>query len=180
MKARFYTLDTRMEVRVSNKSYNSIEGENKKVFLKRVAQLLEADFDEAIDIVEVPNSVIQSLNNDLLIEAYKVAKGLQEEIILAELTVREISVEKVEKVARKKVEKLDIEEVKKSEMYLNAKANIGKLVSFIPGKSDEVINGSVASISLNKTNTIIYYNIKVGTSLKCCTSKNETLTFYEF
>lgn len=175
-----YVSGNSMEVRVSNKSYSSIEGEDKKSFKKRVESELEKDFDEAIDIVEVKNSVIEKLSDQVLIEGYKNYSGLQEQIVLAELTKRGISVEKIEKVARKKVEKRDLEEVKKSEEYLAAKSNVGKLASYIPTRAEEQISGIVKSISLNKTNTIIYYNIQSGTSLKCCTSKNETLEFFEF
>ena len=203
MIAKMYTFENALEVRVSNQVYSSVEGESKKVFTKRVLGLLEKDFDEAIDIVEITKEQLAKHPNARLIEAYKVSKGLQEQIIEEILKEKGISVEKVEKTARKKVEKLDIEEVKKSEAYLKAKSNIGKLASFIPtspkevpvigedgepvigedGKKVlelEVVNGVVKSISLNKTNTIIYYNIASGTNLRCCTSKNESLEFFEF
>lgn len=180
MKAKMYNSENRFEVLVSNKVYTSIEGEDKKSFTKRVKSLLESDFDEAIDIVEIKVETIKSLNDVMLVEAYKVSKGIQEELILAELTVRNISVEKVEKIARKKIEKVDVEVMKASKEYLEAKANVGKLASYIPNKSEEVVSGVIKSISLNKTNTIIYYNIQSGTALRCCTAKNETLTFHEF
>lgn len=182
MKAKLYTQGTTMEVTVSNKSYTSIENENKKAFLKRVNLELEKDFDEAIDIVEVKKESLELWDDKMLVEGFKVSKGLREAIIGEILKVRGIEVEKIEKVVRKKIEKLDIETVKASEAYIAAKSNVGKLVKYTPMKSEtqEQLTGIIKSISLNKTNTIIYYNVQCGTTLKCCTSTNATLEFFEF
>lgn len=180
MKAKLYISGVLMQVLVSNKSYASIEGEDKKVFLKRVNVELEKDFDEAIDIVEVKVENLKKLDDAMLTEAYKVSKGLQETILGEILKERGIEVEKIEKIARKKVEKVELEVAKASKEYIDAKANIGKLVQYTPAKSDEVVKGVIKSISLNKTNTIIYYNVQHGANLRCCTSKNETLQFFEF
>jgi hypothetical protein len=180
MKAKLYTQGTAMEVRVSNKSYASIENENKKAFLKRVNLELEKDFDEAIDIVEVSQATIEKLDDQMIVEVYKISKGLQEAIICEILKVRGIEFEKIEKTVRKKIEKVDIETVKASDEYKAAKANVGKLVQYTPAKSEEVVKGIIKSISLNKTNTIIYYNVQCGTVLRCCTANNATLLFFEF
>ena len=180
MKAKLYTQGTSMEVRVSNKSYASNEKESKKDFLKRVNVELEKDFDEAIDIKEVTQASLESLDDQFLTEAYKVSKGLQEAILGEILKVRGIEVEKIEKTVRKKIEKVDIEVAKASAEYAEAKSNVGKLVQYTPTKSEETIKGVVKSISLNKTNTIIYYNVQCGTALRCCTSNNATLLFFEF
>lgn len=186
MKAKLYTQGTEMEVRVANKSYASIENEDKKAFLKRVKGLLEADFDEAIDIVEVKLETLQNLDDSMLSEAYKVSKGLQEIILGGILKERGIEVEKIEKTVRAKIEKVELEVAKASQPYIDAKANVGKLVQYTPAKGEEVngakevVKGIIKSISLNKTNTIIYYNVQAGTKLRCCTSTNETLQFFEF
>lgn len=180
MKAKLYTQGTNMEVRVANKSYASIEGEDKKVFLKRVKVELEKDFDEAIDIVEVSQATLEKLDDAMLTEAYKVSRGLQESILGEILKARGIEVEKIEKIARRKVEKVDLETAKASAEYLEAKSNVGKLAQYSPAKSEEVVKGVIKSISLNKTNTIIYYNVQHGTNLRCCTAKNETLQFFDF
>ena len=180
MKAKLYISGTQFEVRVSNKAYASIEGEDKKTFLKRANVELEKDFDEAIDIVEVKIETLQKLDDSMLTEAYKVSRGLQESILGSILKERGIEVEKIEKIARKKIEKVDVETAKASVEYAEAKGNIGKLVQYSPTKSEEIVKGVIKSISLNKTNTIIYYNIQHGTNLRCCTSKNETLQFFEF
>jgi len=180
MKAKLYTQGTELEVRVANKSYASVEGEDQKAFLKRVKIELEKDFDEAIDIVTVSQAQLEKLDDAMLIEAYKVSRGLQESILGAILKTRNIEVEKIEKVARKKVETVALEVAKASAEYAEAKGNIGKLAQYSPTKSEEVVKGVIKSISLNKTNTIIYYNIQNGTKLRCCTSKNETLQFFEF
>lgn len=180
MKAKLYTQGTAMEVRVSNKSYSSNEKESKKDFLKRVNKELEVDFDEAIDIAEVTQAYLEGLNDKFLVEAYRVSKGLQEEILGAILKVRNIEVEKIEKTARKKIEKVELEVAKASDEYKLAKSNIGKLVQYMPAKSEENVIGVIKSISLNKTNTIIYYNVQHGTAIRCCTAKNETLEFFEF
>ena len=179
MKAKLYQFENQFEVRVSNKVYSSVEKESKKDFQARVAVELEKDFDEAIDIVEVSNKTFEKLNNNLLIEAYKVSKGLQETIIKSIMATRGLEFEKIEKEARAKVQVRDREEMKASPEYLEAKANVGKLASFVPAKSEEIVEGVVKSISLNKSNTIIYYNVKCGSSLKCCTAKNTSLVFYE-
>jgi hypothetical protein len=180
MKAKLYTQGTTMEVRVSNKSYSSIENETEKAFLKRVKTELESDFDEHIDIVKVTQESLEALDDQFLTEAYRVSKGLQEEILGAILKTRGIEVEKIEKTARKKIEKIDLEVAKASAEYKAAKANVGKLVQYKPAKSEEVVKGIIKSISLNKTNTIIYYNVQMGTNIRCCTAKNETLEFFEF
>jgi hypothetical protein len=180
MKAKLYTQGTAMEVRVSNKSYTSVEGETEKVFLKRVKIELEKDFDEAIDIVAISQESLEALDDQFLTEAYKVSKGLQESILGDILKVRGIEVEKIEKTARKKIEKVDLETAKASADYIEAKANVGKLVQYSPTKSEEIVKGIIKSISLNKTNTIIYYNVQNGVNLRCCTSKNESLLFFEF
>jgi hypothetical protein len=180
MKAKMYTQGTAMEVIVANKMYSSIENESKKAFLKRVNLELEKDFDEFIEIVEVPQGNESNLDDQLLVQAYMVSKGLQEKILGEALKTRGIEVEKIEKTVRKKIEKIDIETAKASDEYKIAKANVGKLVQYIPNKSEEVVKGLVKSISLNKTNTIIYYNIQIGQNIRCCTSKNETLQFFEF
>lgn len=180
MKAKLYTQGTKMEVRVSNKSYESIDGEDKKVFLKRVKVELEKDFDEAIDIVEVSNEQLEKLDDTFLTEAFKVSKGLQEQILGDILKSRGISVEKIEKTARVKIEKVDLETAKLSQDYIDAKANVGKLVQYTPNKSEEIVKGVIKSVSFNKTNTIIYYNVQLGGVLRCCTSKNESLQFFEF
>jgi hypothetical protein len=180
MKAKLYTQGTAMEVRVSNKSYSSIENETEKVFLKRVKLELEKDFDEHIDIVKVTQESLEKLDDQFLTEAYRVSKGLQEEILGAILKTRNIEVEKIEKTSRKKIEKVDLEVAKATPEYIAAKSNVGKLVQYVPTKSDETVKGVIKSISLNKTNTIIYYNVQMGTNIRCCTSKNETLEFFEF
>lgn len=180
MKAKLYTQGTAMEVRVSNKSYSSNEKESKKDFLKRVNLELEKDFDEAIDIVEVTQASLEKLDDQFVVEAYRVSKGLQEQILGEILKVRGIEVEKIEKTVRKKIEKVDIEVAKASAEYAAAKANIGKLVQYTPTKSEDVVKGIIKSISLNKTNTIIYYNVQCGTNLRCCTSNNATLLYFEF
>jgi hypothetical protein len=180
MKAKLYTQGTELEVRVAKKSYSSVENESKKDFLKRVQGLLEADFDEAIDIVEVKLATLEKLDDAMLTEAYKVSGGLQERILGEILKTRGIEVEKVEKTVRPKIEKVDIEVAKATEAYINAKANVGKLVQYIPAKSEETVKGVIKSISLNKTNTIIYYNVQSGTALRCCTANNETLQFFDF
>lgn len=180
MKAKLYIQGTEMEVRVAKKAYTSIENETEKVFLKRVKGLLEADFDEAIDIVKVSQETLEKLDDTMLTEAYKVAEGLQESILSEILKVRGISVEKIVKTVRVKIEKVDIEVAKATKEYADAKANVGKLVQYTPAKSAEVVKGIIKSISLNKTNTIIYYNVQSGTKLKCCTATNETLQFFEF
>lgn len=180
MKAKLYTQGTQFELRIANKSYASNEGEDKKAFLKRANVELEKDFDEAIDIVEVAQATLEKLDDSMLVEAYKVSRGLQESILGEILKVRGIEVEKIEKVVRKKIEKIDLETAKASAEYIEAKSNIGKLVQYTPTKSEEVVKGVIKSISLNKTNTIIYYNVQHGTNLRCCTAKNETLQFFEF
>lgn len=180
MRAKLYTLGLLMEVLVSNKSYVSVEGENKETFLKRVQGLLEVDFDEAIEIVEISNKTLEKFSDDMVIEAYKASRGLQEEILKGILTKRNIEVEKIVKVAKAKIEKRDLAEMKSSPEYIEAKSNVGKLAEFKPLKSETVARGLVKSISLNKTNTIIYYNVLIGSNLKCCTSKNESLKFFEF
>lgn len=186
MKAKLYTLGTAMEVRISNKFYTSLENEPKKEFVKRVKELLELDFDEAIDLVDVKTESLKQLDDALVIEAYKASKGLQSQIFEEILKERGIEFEKIEKTSRKKVEKVDIEVMKASEEYKTAKANVGRLCQFSPTKEVEdgaevVVNkGIVKSISLNKTNTIIYYNVLCGTKLKCSTSQNKTLEFFDF
>ena len=180
MKAKLYTLGLVMEVLVSNKSYTSVENETKKDFLKRVNLELEKDFDEAIDIIEVKTENLEKLDNDMLTEAFKVSRGLQEAIIKGILNSRGVEVEKIEKVSRKKVEARTKEDMQASEEYLAAKANVGKIAQYSPKDKEEIVKGVVKSISLNKTNTIIYYNIQQGTNLRCATSKNETLQFFEF
>jgi len=184
MNAKLYTQGTAMEVRVGSKVYSSTENESKKDFSGRVAKLLETDFDEAIEIVEITQKDLEKRSDVALTEAFKASKGgLQEQILKSILETRGIVVEKIEKTARKKVETLNIDEVKKSEEYLVAKSNVGKLAKFVPSKTEvegAIVEGVVKSISLNKTNTIIYYNIMSGDKLKCCTSKNETLEFFEF
>jgi len=180
MKAKLYTNGTSMELRIANKSYASIEGEDKKAFLKRAKVELEKDFDEAIDIVEVTIENLQKLDDAMLTEAFKVSKGLQEEILGNLLKERGIEVEKIVKTAKAKVEKVDIEVAKASDEYKAAKANVGRLIQYTPAKSEEVVKGVIKSISLNKTNTIIYYNVQIGQVLRCCTSKNSTLQFFDF
>lgn len=180
MKAKLYTNGTSMELRIANKSYASAEGEDKKAFLKRAKVELEKDFDEAIDIVEVTIENLQKLDDAMLTEAFKVSKGLQEEILGNILKERGIEVEKIVKTAKAKVEKVDIEVAKASDDYKAAKANVGRLVQYSPAKSEEVVKGVIKSISLNKTNTIIYYNVQIGTVLRCCTSKNATLQYFDF
>lgn len=180
MKAKLYTQGANLELRIANKSYASTEGEDKKAFLKRAKVELEKDFDEAIDIVEVSQATLEKLDDAMLVEAFKVSKGLQESILGEILKSRNIEVEKIQKVARRKTEKVDIEVVKASKEYLDAKANVGKLVQYTPKRSEEQIKGVIKSISLNKTNTIIYYNVQCGSILKCCTATNETLQFFEF
>jgi len=155
MKAKLYVSGNEFQVLVSNKSYSSIEGEDKKVFLKRVNVELEKDFDEAIDIVEVKIENLKKLDDSMLTEAFKVSKGLQETILGEILKERGIEVEKIEKVVRKKIEKVELEVAKASQAYADATANIGKLVQYTPTKSEEVVKGVIKSISLNKTNTII-------------------------
>jgi hypothetical protein len=183
MNAKLYTSGNQMEVRVSNKSYASAEGEDKKAFLKRVKGELEKDFDEAIEIKDISTESLEKLSDAILTEAFKVSKGLQEQILLAILSARGIEVAKIEKTARAKVQKIDLEVVKVSAEYLTAKSNVGKAVAYTPtAKGDdkpEQVSGIVKSISLNKTNTIIYYNIMAGTVLRCCSAKNETLEFFE-
>lgn len=180
MKAKVYTLGLVFEALVANKTYTSIEGESKKDFLKRLSGLLEADFDEAIDVVEVKVDNLKKLDDAMLSEAFKVSRGIQETILAEILKERGIEVEKIEKVVRKKIEKVDIETAKASDAYKAAKENVGKLVQYTPTKSEEVVKGVIKSISLNKTNTIIYYNVQAGTALRCCTASNETLQFFEF
>lgn len=180
MKAKLYTLGTTLEVLVSNKTYTSVEGEDKKAFLKRVKLELEKDFDEAIDIVDVKTENLEKLDDQMLSEAYKVSRGLQEQILKGILEVRGIAVEKIEKTIRKKIEKVDLETAKSTEAYKLAKENVGKLVQYTPTKSEEVIKGVIKSVSFNKTNTTIYYNVQSGTTLKCCTSNNASIVFFEF
>ena len=170
-----------MAVIVNNKNnYPSLENEDKKVFLKRVKVELEKDFDEAIDIVEVSNESLEKFTEAMLTQAYKVSVGLQSEILEGILKGRGIEVEKIVKTEKAKVEKVDIEVAKASDDYKAAKANVGRLVQYTPAKSEEIVVGVIKSISLNKTNTIIYYNIKVGETLRCATSKNETLQYFDF
>lgn len=180
MKARMYSHKNQFEVLVSSKSYLSIENEAKAEFKSRIKLALEADFDEAIELVEIETRLLEKLTDDMVVEAYKASRGLQETILNEILTKRGISVEKIVKIAKVKIEKRDLAEMKASKEYQDAKANVGKLASFIAAKTTTPFNGLVKSISLNKTNTIIYYNILVNNNLKCCTSKNETLTFFEF
>jgi hypothetical protein len=172
-----------MEVRVANKSYASLEvegvAETKKDFLKRVKIELEKDFDEAIDIVEFKTEKYLGYDDEMLTEAFKASKGLQEEIIKGILNSRGIEVAKIERVSKAKVQPRTKEEMQASEEYLTAKSNVGKLAKYSPKDSEEIVKGVVKSISLNKTNTIIYYNIAQGTKLRCATSKNETLEFFE-
>ena len=173
-----------MEVRIAKKSYASIEGEDKKTFLKRVNIELEKDFDEAIDIKEVSIDSLKKLDDSMIAEAYKVSNGLQESILKAILAERGIEVEKIERVSRAKVEKIELEVAKASQDYADARANIGKLVSYIPTpkgeEKPETVKGMVKSVSFNKTNTILYYNIQAGAKLRCTTTKNTTLEFFEF
>lgn len=184
MKAKLYTRENTSEVRVSKNVYISNEGETKKDFLKRVATLLEADFDEAIDIVEVKIESLQKLEDALLIEAYKASKGgVQEQILKDILIERNIEVEKVVKTARAKIEKVDLEVAKASELYAQSRLNVGKLCSFKPMKAEEgteLSKGIVKTISFNKTNTIMYYNVLCGDKLKCCVVTNPTIEFFEF
>lgn len=184
MNAKLYISGTQLEVRIAKKSYASTEGEDKKAFLKRVKIELEKDFDEAIDIKEVAIENLKKLDDAMLSEAYKVSGGLQESILKEILAERGISVEKIEKVSRAKIEKIDLEVAKASETYINAKANVGKLVAYMPTpkgeEKPEVVKGMIKSVSFNKTNTILYYNVQAGAKLRCTTTKNETLEFFEF
>lgn len=180
MKAKLYISGALMQVRVSNKSYDSVDNEKKADFLKRVEKELEKDFDEFIEIAEVKIETLKKLDNEMLAEAYRSSKGLQEKILLDILTERGVEVEKIEKPSRKRVEPMTKEQMQATEEYKAAKANVGKLAQYFPKDSEEIIKGVVKSLSLNKTNTIIYYNIQQGTKLRCATAKNETLQFFDF
>lgn len=194
MKAKLYLLGTMMEVVVGNKVYASNEKESKEDFLKRLNAPkgpFETDFDEAVTVVDISTKSLEKMSDEVLTEGFMASKGaLQEQILKGILEKRGIAVEKLEKTSRTKVETLDKETVQKSEAYLDAKSKVGMIAEYVPTGAvetevdgekipAEVVRGEVKSISLNKTNTIIYFNIKQGSKLRCCTSKNETLKFHE-
>lgn len=180
MKAKLYSFESALELVCGKVRISSIEGESKKDFTVRAKTELENLLTEEVTIVEIPLKTLESLNDEQVIEAYKVSSGVQEKMLLSILGTRKIEVEKIEKKSRAKVEKRDLEEMKASPEYKDAKSHVGDLASFTPAKGDKELSGIVKSISLNKTNTVIYFNILVGTDLKCCTSKNATLKFTEF
>jgi co-chaperonin GroES (HSP10) len=177
MKAKLYVSGTKSEIRLSDDSvYTPNKKESKEKFLERVKDIVNNEhLDDEFTVVEITKDVVALNDDKALNEALKTAEGLQKELITQVLTERNGAKEKAKKPT---IVAVSVDEAKATEAYAEALANVGKHVSFSPFKSEEVYEGKIAGIALNKTNTIIYYTVvEANGKRRCCGVLNESVKF---
>lgn len=181
MKAKIYSNETGKEIRFNGKLViTANEGEAEKAFLKRANIELEKIIDEKVDIIEADVAIFEKMGNTQITEVYKNANGILEQILKPILEGRGLETAKIVKAAKGKIEKVDLAEAKKSKIYIDSIKLIGSIITFTPGKSEEELCGTIKGVAFNKTNTQLYFNVKIGDSLKCCSVKNQTIQVCEY
>jgi hypothetical protein len=183
MKAKLYVFDEKMELRLvddKNTHFLPKKNESKEDFVARVQDIVENEYLEEFNMVEITKEDVESNDDDTLTEAFETAEGLQYNLIKSVMEDRGLLKKTEKKEPKPKVEKRSKEDMIASPEYKAAAANIGKTCKFSPFKSDEVYTGVIAGVALNKTNTIIYYTVveKDGRR-RCCGVLNETVKLSE-
>lgn len=180
MKAKLYIFDEKFEIKLSDDTIIAPKAkETKEKFLERIKALVNTEYlDDEFEVIEIDAEVVASNDTKTLKAALEGgATGLQKKLIEAALATTS---EKAVKEKKSTVVARSAEEAKASEEYKAAEANIGKFASFSPFKSLEVIEGKIAGVALNKTNTILYYTIvEASGKRRCCGVLNETVAFIE-
>lgn len=175
MKAKLYIFEDKFEIKLSDDSVHTPKkNESKDKFLERIKNLVNTEhLDDVFEVIEIDAAVV-ALNDEKTLQAALEggATGLQKKLIEAALS----STAKTAKPKKEKVVAVSTEDVKQSDAYKAAEANIGKFASFSPFKSLEVIEGKIAGVALNKTNTILYYTVVEATGKRrCCGVLNESV-----
>jgi len=154
------------------------KGESVEKFKARIEKIAADEYlDDEFDLITIDADTVATNDDAALLEAVKTATGLQKNLITEVLAERGLI--KI-KVAKPKVEKMSMEEMKASEDYKTAEAQIGKYCKFSPHKKTEVYEGKIAGIALNKTNTRIYYTVvEESGKRRCCAVLNESVEFID-
>ena len=180
MKAKLYIFEEKFEIKLSDDTIHTPKkNESKEAFLERIKQLVNTEhLDDEFEVIEIDAEVVASNDAKTLQAALDGgATGLQKKLIEAALAS---TTTKVAKEKKSTVVARSAEEAKESPEYKEAEANIGKFASFSPFKSLEVIEGKIAGVALNKTNTILYYTIvEASGKRRCCGVLNETVKLIE-
>lgn len=180
MKVKVYESDNKVEIKLSDDTiFTPKKGESKEDFIERVRVIVaDEHLDDEFDIIEINKETVAENDDDTLIEAMKTAEGVQKQLIQEVLVDRGLI--KAKPVAKAKVDPMTPEEMKATEHYKEASAQVGKYISFSPFKSEEVHTGKIAGVALNKTNTIVYYTVvEESGKRRCCGVKNETVKFID-
>jgi hypothetical protein len=179
MRAKLYVFKEQMEIRLIDDTVCTPEdGEDKASFIERVKGIVTIDYlDDEFECIEIDAAVVAMNDDATLASALASATGLQKGLIESVLADRKSGKAKPK---REKVEAHSIEEAKATPEYQAAEANVGKYVKFSPFKSEEVYEGKIAGIALNKTATIIYYTVvEASGKRRCCGFLNPSLEFID-
>lgn len=179
MKAKLYILGALLEIRLSDDSvYKNAKNESREDFEERVTRIVQDELlDDEFDLIVIDKETVATNDDKTLLDAFESAEGLQKELIKSVLEDRKLLKAKAKK---EKAPTMTAEEMKASDHYKDAEANIGKHVTFSPFKSEEVLKGKIAGVALSKTNTIVYYTVVLEDGKrKCCAVKNESIKFVD-
>jgi len=179
MKAKLYILGDQMEIRLSNDELLvPAKNETKEQLIQRAKEIVNIQhLDDVFELIEIDKEMVATNDDATLAQALKTAEGLQKQLIELVISERGTTAKKEKK---EKVAAVSVEDAKASAHYKESEANIGKFASFSPFKSEEVFQGKIAGVALNKTNTIVYYTIvEADGKRRCCAVKNESVKFIE-
>ncbi len=181
MKAKLYIFEEEFELKLQNGDVLTPEdGESKEDFVERAKQIVDEKFMDDIELIEIDVDIVASNDDEALKEALTNASGLQKKLIETILEKRNSKNKKEKKEPRQKLEKRKKEDMEASQEYKDALDNVGKTCTFSPHGSEEVITGKIAGISLNKTNTRIYYTVvEESGKRKCCAALNPSVKLSE-
>jgi predicted ATP-dependent protease len=174
MKAKLYIFEDQFELKLSDDTVHTPgKKENKTKFLERMKEFVTNEhLDDEFEVIEIDKAVVALNDEKTLTAALEGASGLQKKLIESVLA----NTAKPKKEKKEKVNAVPMEEAKESAAYKAAEANIGKFASFSPFKSLEVIEGKIAGVAMNKTNTIFYYTIvEASGKRRCCGVLNESV-----
>jgi hypothetical protein len=168
MKAKLYIFGEKFEIKLADDTVHTPKkNESKEKFLERIKKVVNDEhLDDEFDVIEIDEATVALNDAATLTAALEGATGLQKKLIEAALAK---ATPKEAKVKKEKIAAVSIEDAKASESYKEAEDNIGKFASFSPFKSEEVFEGKIAGVALNKTNTILYYTIvEANGKRRCC------------
>lgn len=185
MKAKFYELNDKMEIRLSDDvQIFSKEDESEEAFIKRATAAVEKEYAEVleithqVDIKKMKKRVSAQIEHRLTLIPYGIESQMMVEVLISR-GIKAKDIPDIKYNEPEKVKEIDVVEPKKAdkdkpsfEVIFNqateAKKNVGKTIKFQPFRKQKVTHtGTIKSVWIDRRVPMALYKIEMSDKTTC-------------